>query len=248
MNYTIAETYELPSEGKIYSQPINPLIKLSSMTTQHELQRLNRTDRPLKTMADIIDDCMVDKCGISSYDMCISDYQFLLHKIRTVTYGPEYKCTTTCPLCGEQNNSVVNLDDIKVTKYSEELKKYLSFELPRTRDYVSLNIQTPRMLDNIQIRVKEKKKEMPTYNGDFEFLITLMFLIDTINGEKMNDFQLENYIKKLPLADSNYINNMSNEFVKSFGISNEVEVTCSLCGLSYKSPFRITSEFYRPSL
>lgn len=37
MNYTIAETYELPSEGKIYSQPINPLIKLSSMTTLHEL-------------------------------------------------------------------------------------------------------------------------------------------------------------------------------------------------------------------
>jgi len=133
MNYTIAETYELPSEGKIYSQTVDPLIKLSSMQTQHELRRLNRTDRPLKTMADIIDDCMVDKCGISSYDMCISDYQFLLHKIRTVTYGPEYKCTTTCPLCGEQNNSVVNLDEIKITKYSEEFKRYYHLNCPKLK-------------------------------------------------------------------------------------------------------------------
>ena len=37
MNYIIAETYELPSNGNIYKEKVNPIIKLASMQTQHEL-------------------------------------------------------------------------------------------------------------------------------------------------------------------------------------------------------------------
>lgn len=248
MNYTVAENYELPSKGKVYSEKINPVIKLRSMTTEHEMQRLNHSDRPLKTMADIIDDCMVEPCGISSYDMCIPDYQFLLHKSRIVTYGPEYKAIHTCPLCGTQLNETINLESLEVKQFDESMNKYLSFELPRTKDRISVKIQTPRMLDNIQIRAKEKKKQMASFRGDFEFLITLLETVDLVNGEKINDFQLEEYLRKLPMMDSNYIINMANEFTKSFGLSTDREIICDGCGLAYKSPFRFTSEFYRPSL
>lgn len=248
MNYTIAETYELPSNGEIYTPKIDPLIKLTSMNTAHELQRLNKTDRPLKNMADIIDDCIVDKPGISAYDMCISDYQFLLHKIRVVTYGPDYKYQTTCPVCGQVNESVLNLDEVEVIKFNNDLRKYLSFELPKTKDLITIKIVTPRIIDNIQIKIKEKKKSMPGYAGSFDFLVSLMNYIETVNGNQLNDYELEQYIMKLPMADSNFISNNADAFVKSFGIKNEIETECSLCGLEYRSPFRITDEFYRPSL
>ena len=32
-------------------------------------------------ICEIIDDCIVDDIGISTYDMCLADYQFLLHII-----------------------------------------------------------------------------------------------------------------------------------------------------------------------
>lgn len=248
MNYTIAETYELPSKGLIYNKPINPMVKLTSMTTRHELLRLNHSDRPMKVMADIIDDCMAEKCGISSYDMCIADYQYLLHKLRVVTYGSEYKVTSVCSLCGTQNSVTINLDEIPCTPFDDKYREYLSFELPRSQDMIALNIITPRIMDNIQIKTKEMKKQRQGFNGDVEFLVTLMQYIATVNGEKKPDYALEEYIMNLPLADSNHINNMANEFVKSFGLKGEVEFECDFCGLSYKSPFRITSEFYRPSI
>ena len=248
MNYTIAETYELPSKGLIYNKQVNPVIKLKSMTTQHELQRLNHSDRPMKVMADIIDDCMVEPCGISAYDMCIADYQYLLHKLRVVTYDKEYKVLSTCPVCGTQNNLTVNLDEIPCTPFTEEYRKYLSFELPRSKDMITLNLITPRIIDNIQIKTKEMKKQRQGFNGDVEFLITLMCYIATVNGEEKADYALEDYLMKLPLADSNYIYNMANEFVKSFGLKGDVDFECDFCGLSYKSPFRITSQFYRPDL
>ena len=38
-DYTIAEEYKLPSEGKIYSVPFDPKVKLRSMTVQEEMKR-----------------------------------------------------------------------------------------------------------------------------------------------------------------------------------------------------------------
>lgn len=248
MNYTIAETYELPSKGKVYNKTVNPTVKLSSMTTRNELQRLSHSDRPMKTMADIIDDCMVEPCGISAYDMCVNDYQFLLHKIRVVTYGNDYKLNSICPICGNKNHLEINLDELEVKPFTEDCRKFLSFELPKTKDYISLNIVTPRMIDNIQIKAKELKKQRQGFKGDTDFLVSLMSYINTVNGEEKPDYLLEEYIMNLPMADSNYIDNMVNEFNKSFGLENDIEFECELCGFEYRSPFRITNEFYRPSL
>ena len=56
-DYTIMEGYELPSKGKIYSENVNPHIELRSMTGRDEMKRLSPSSTPLKTLADIIEDC-----------------------------------------------------------------------------------------------------------------------------------------------------------------------------------------------
>ena len=90
-DYTIAEEFTLPSGGQLYDPPISPIVKLRSMTTEDEMKRLSPSERAYKNMCEIIDGCIVDDIGISTYDMCLADYQFLLHRIRVVTYGKEYK-------------------------------------------------------------------------------------------------------------------------------------------------------------
>ena len=80
-DYTIAERYTLPSHGLLYDKEINPEIKLRSMTVRDEMKRLSPvTDGTIyRNMAEIIDSCLVEKPGISAYDLCVGDYQFLLH-------------------------------------------------------------------------------------------------------------------------------------------------------------------------
>jgi hypothetical protein len=98
-NYTIAESCTLPSNGLIYDTEINTTIELRSMTARDEMKRLAPSANPLKTLSDIIEGCCIEAPKIHVYDMAFADYEFLLHRLRTVTYGADYAMSLTCPHC-----------------------------------------------------------------------------------------------------------------------------------------------------
>lgn len=246
MEYTIGETYTLPSLGKVYDRQINPNIKLRAMTTNEEMKRLGQSDRPLSVMSEIIDDCLVDKPGISAYDMCLGDYQFLLHKLRVVTYGPEYKITTTCPYCGNRMEGEIDLDKLEVLTYNEKLNKYFEFDLPRSKKHIKIRMQTPRMVDDIAQKANEMRRKTKD-SGDPAFLFTLQSIIDEVDGVKLDVIKIEDFVRNLEMMDANKIIRYSDKLNNAVGIKNEVERTCDLCGLVYTNPFRQTTEFFGPT-
>jgi hypothetical protein len=248
-DYTIANEYVLPSEGKIYGDTmINPHVKLRSMTTAEEMRRLNHTDKPYKAMSEIIDDCLVDDLGISAYDLCLADYQYLLHKLRIVTYGPIYKINSTCPYCGSTNTHHINLDEMTLVPLNlEEFKKYSEFILPLTKKEIKLRVQTPRILDGVTYKTKEYNRKHPEAS-DSAFLFTLESLIATVDGEKIEQFRMAEYLKSLPMMDTNYILKAAQKLNSMFGLDGNLDNTCNVCGLDYTSSFRTTSEFFGPSI
>lgn len=249
-DFTIENDYVLPSEGKVYGNiEVKPNVTLRSMTTAEEMRRLNHSDRQYKLLAEIIDECITTPIGISAYDLCIADFQFLLHKLRIVTYGSNYKLKTTCQWCGCQNDSVVNMDDLNVKSFDAELfEKYSEFELPVTKDRIKLKMQTPRMIDDVKINAKDFKKKHTSFVGDPTLMLTLECLIDEINGKRPERFKLSGYIQKLPMKDTNYILKAAEKITNSFGIDSSIELECEVCGLDYDSSFRITPEFFGPSI
>lgn len=246
MSYTIAEDFTLPSLGKVYKKQINPIVKLRSMSTEDEMLRLSHSERPYKLLCDMIENCIVgDKPGISVYDMCLADYQFLLHKLRIVTYGSEYQTQTTCRWCGTVNETTVNLDALEVIEYKDELEKYTEFTLPRSGNVIKIKMQTPRSVDDIALRVKEFKKRSPDA-ADPTIIYTVKSLIDTIDGQILDSFKLENWVRKLPMMDTNYILKNAEMLNKGFGINTTITIECRGCGVDYDTPFRITPEFFGP--
>ena len=249
MDYTIANEYTLPSRGKVYGKEITPQFKLRSMTTAEEMKRLNHSDRPHKAMAEIIDDCLVESIGISAYDLCIADYQYMLHKLRIVTYGPSYRLESTCPYCNSLNKDVLNLEDLSVSPFDEEeFKRCTEFVLPSTGKQIKLRVQTPRILDEISYRAKEERRRNPKFVGDPAFLFTIESLIDTIDGVKPEQFKLTPFVQKLPMMDTNYILRSAQKLNNSFGLDSKLLHVCNVCGLDYSSNFRTTSEFFGPSI
>ena len=248
-DFTLTGTYTLPSLGKVYGdKQINPEITIRSMTTEEEMKRLNPSDRPYKVMADIIDDCLVTKPGISSYDMCLGDYQFLLHKLRVVTYGTSYSLTTTCPFCASTNNDKIDLDMMDVFTFDSDLEKYFELDLPRTKHHIRLKMQTPRMVDDVNIRAKDIRKKSPKMEGDPAFLLTVESMIDTVDGEKMDVVKKSEFVRHLPMLDTNYIISYAQKLNERVGVNTTLEHTCDVCGLDYQSTFRTTSEFFRPTI
>lgn len=249
-NLTIAESFVLPSKGKIYrDSTVVPQVRLRSMTTSEEQKRLAHSDYPYKMLCEIIDDCLLDNPGISTYDMCLGDYQFLLHKLRVVTYGSEYKMDTVCPYCGCTAHESVNLDDLPVLEYSDDILKYFEFSLPKTNHIITLKSQTPRMLDNVSEKVREyrKRNNGSSYN-DPTLTYTISSLIDLVDGKTPDLFKLDQWVESLPMADVNTIISYAEKCNSLMGIDTTLQITCDICGLGYTSQMRMTQEFFRPSL
>ena len=247
-NYTIMEGYELPSGGKIYETKVDPHVELRSMTARDEMKRLSPSSTPLKTLADIIEDCFIEKPAIHVYDMCLGDYEFLLHKLRIVTYGEEYKVTLRCPECGDIVESITKLGDIELKPFDEEeVTKYRAFVLPKCGRTVTLRFNTPRMTEEMEVKVKEMKRKYKNATIDFETLVKLLSSIDYVDGEKKPEHELEDFIQKLPALDLQKILNNIDKLNSLIGLENILYVTCPKCGEEITSFFRFGPEFFRPT-
>ena len=245
--YTIAEEFELPSKGLIYGKEVNPRVKLRSMTMRDEMRRTSRTDRPNILLAEIIEGCMVEKPTISVCDMCLGDFEYLLHKLRVVSQGEIYEMSAMCPFCGEMTDIKVNLDEEKVLEYKEgDWEELLTLRLPVCGKEVTLNFHTPRIIDTIKAKAEDMKKKSKE-NLDFEKLARLEESIALVDGVKLNYIQKENFVKNLSLRDGQKILKRIDKINKSIGIDPDMKFTCGKCGEEVLTFFRYTSEFFDPA-
>lgn len=247
-NYTIGEGMELPSKGLIYDKPVNAYIELRSMTARDEMKRLSPSPARFKILADIIEDCMIEKPAVHVYDMALGDYEYLLHRLRIVTYGDEYKVAVKCLSCGEITETVAHLEELEVVPFDHAKFEELStIKLPKKGDTVTIKFQTPRILDEMEAEIKELKRKFKSAEVSFDLLVLLKNIIDTVNGTKLTSSQLETYINNLPALDMTKLVNAVDELNALIGIKNDLVVTCSKCGGEVPTYFRFGPEFFRPT-
>ena len=247
-DYTIMEGYELPSKGKIYEANVNPHVELRSMSARDEMKRLSPSSTPLKTLADIIEDCCIEKPAIHVYDMSLGDYEFLLHKLRTVTYGEDYKVALRCSECGEMIEAIAKLDQLNVKEFDEEkIHELQTFQLPVSGRTITLNFLTPRITEEMEVKAKEMKRKYKGATIDFDTLVRILCNIDLVDGEKKNEHELENIITGLPAKDMQKILNNIDKLNQQIGLDNILYLTCPKCGEEVTTFFRFGPEFFRPS-
>lgn len=247
VNAKIAETFILPSQGKVYEEEVNPEVILSSMTTKHEMLRLSTNENSQKLMCDILDDCIKSDLGISAYDLCLPDYQFLLYKLREVTFGNEYDMSGICPYCGARNEIHMNLDDVEVIEFSDDVTALTDIILPMTDSELTLTLQTPRMLDTINRQVRQARKRSKNKENS-TILYTILNSIVTKDGESFSQIQEEQWVRNLPLADTNVIVSTIDKLNTSFGLTMQVDHVCDVCGEDITVPFRVNDTFFRPTI
>ena len=212
------------------------------------MKRLSPSTARFKVLADIIEGCMIEKPAVHVYDMALGDYEFLLHKLRIVTYGDEYKIAIKCSNCGEIVETTAHLDELKVVDFDEaKFEELKTIKLPKSGDTVSIKFQTPRMLDEMEAEVKELKRKFKTADISFDLLVLLKTIINTVNGEKLSSAQLENYVNKLPALDMNKLVNAIDDLNALVGIENDLTVICPKCGGEVSTYFRFGPEFFRPT-
>jgi hypothetical protein len=246
--YTIMEGYNLPSRGEIYDKPVNAHVELRSMTARDEMKRLSPSVTPLKTLADIIEGCMLEKPAIKVYDMCLGDYEYLLHKLRVVSYGSKYAITVGCPHCDELVDTEADLDALEVKEFDlDEFNELRNITLPKSDRRLTLRVQTPRMIDDLDLKVKEMKRKFKNASVDFESLLKITMAIDLVDGNKLGQIELENFVNNLPALDFQKLTQAIDKLNAYVGINTAIDLTCDKCGGDIRTYFRFGSEFFRPT-
>ena len=246
-NSPVQEMFTLPSHGKIYVEDVNEHFTMRSMTINEEMQRLAPTDHKYELLCSIIDKCMVQGPGISSYDMCLGDYIYCLYMLRITTYGPKYKISPKCRYCDNINEEVFDLQDLAIKEYDDSMQKYVEFQLPSCKRVVTIQPQTPRSLDRIDDMVRMYKRKLST-SLDSTILCQIISTIRLVDSVELNSVQLEEFVRSLDMRDINTILNYSNLLNSSIGVDNRIVMKCDMCGIESQAQLSITSEFFRPTL
>lgn len=248
MNATIWEDFELPSKGKIYDiEDFKAAGKIRSLTTAEELKRLSPSDTPYKNMCDIIDDCLKEPLKLHTTDLCLTDYQYLVHRLRLCTYGPDYKMIVKCPFCGRTSEIVAKLDDIQIKEWNPSLTDLQLISLPITNHTIELRYQTPKDLDRIAYKNREMKKTTKSHI-DYTLLFTAMALIKKVDGKVYDTLELQEFVKDLPMKDITTIFQSADKMMKGMGLDTQLVVSCGLCGHEVETPFRISDEYWAPTI
>lgn len=247
-NYTIGECAELPSKGLIYGSQVPSQVELRSMTARDEMKRLAPSNSQFKVLADIIEGCMIEKFPIHVYDLALGDYEYLLHRLRIATYGDEYRMSLRCPYCGEYIDAVAHLEQLQLKEFDyDAFKEASTITLPRSGCVVTLNYQTPRILDSTDIKVKDMKRRFKDAEVDFNLMVMLSNSIDTVDGLHLDEVKLESFVNKLPALDMTKILNAIERLNGMVGLDNSIIVDCNKCGGEVPTSFRFGPEFFRPT-
>lgn len=242
----IQETYEIPSKGKIYTDMEVPSqITLRAMTTVEEKMRLS--GQGLDVIPKLIKACIVEPDGLDVGKMKMFDIQYLMYKLRTVTYGSEYETEIRCPHCGTVKKITIDLDDIPVNYLDDDFPGLVIGPLPVSKDTIECRALSVDDYSNIAKEAKRIKSKFPGYVGDPEYILMLQNRILKINNETVKPNMIQKYVESMNMKDVRYLETKYDEILGNIGLDTEMIDTCDVCGEEINYQISTGPEFFRPT-
>lgn len=236
------EEYELPSHGVIEGVPAT--VTMRNMTTAEEKMLLGSSDDAFDT---IISKCITKPEGFDIGKLISSDKHFLLIKLRIISYGPEYHFTYKCPFCGKVSEYTLNLDELESTSLPEDFHEpYDTFELPRSKDTITLKLPRVEDLKSIRGKARRYNKKFPEAVGDISLIYGMMANIATVNEKTLDAKALQKYIEEMHSIDSSYIRNRINRL--EIGIDTKLFYECPKCKEDLEFAMPMGPEFFHSRL
>ena len=246
----VQEIYQLPSKGLLYKQygdDFTGEVTIRSMTTFEEKNRLG-SQGFWQTMVGILNSVVVSPANFNAEDMTLFDFYFLMYKMRTVSYGPTYKVSITCPHCGKSIISNVNLDEIPVKYLPDDFKEPFEIgKLPRSGDVLTCRLTRVRDTIADERKAKDILRDYPDYVGDPEYILKKVSRIVRVNGDELLPPILKSYVEEMQALDSTYFDQAYDHYTGDYGMDITCHDVCSSCGGSIDFALPFNSEFFRPT-
>lgn len=240
---TVEKTIKLPSNG-LFGGPKE--ITIRAMTTKEE--KILVSSRDFSVFERLLKSCCVEPEDLDTGLLHQNDIMYLVYAIRQLTFGDTYTQEINCPECGFKQDIEVNISEMEVNILdTEDLEERLTVKLPVNGDTLQLKILSSGDIKRLDKQVKSKFSKGKIKDPDaYEFLIKLMEVIVTKNGEEFEDQEeKKHYVDNLHMRDLVTIQNTLKEV--EFGLDPSIIRTCERCNEDMEVSGLICPEFFRPS-
>jgi hypothetical protein len=174
-------------------------------------------------------------------DLLVTDWYFLLVRVRVISYGDEYTFESRCRSCNEIFEHTVNLsEDMVLTQLPEDFAEPFEIELPVSKDRVGLRLL--RGSDERKITaarrqggVASRKKTTGGGAGVLEspsYIPRIAAQVVTVNGEELHPRDKVRWVEELMVRDSNHLQKEAAD--RDSGYSGKVAVECSRCAFEFE--------------
>jgi hypothetical protein len=220
-------TIELPTRG-VFNNGIKE-VRIRPFTYEDEriLRSVTKVNDGVRAVSTLMERCVE---GIPYEELSLYDKQFLLFKLREISYGNEYPVEIECRSCGEENSLAVELDKLGVNYVDPDLEHPTPVFLPDSE--VTAYVKCPRAKD-------EAILSNPAALTDA--LWKFVEKIETYNDRGV----IQGFLTKTTAKDITKLR--QSIFSQGIGLNLDVRFVCKHCGADELLTLPINESFFSVS-
>tara|TARA_R110000824_G_scaffold9681_3_gene42974 strand:+ start:8834 stop:9760 length:927 start_codon:yes stop_codon:yes gene_type:complete len=230
-NVAIGEEWrplELPSRGKAYVESDGFVqIKPFTFAEERKLRSIKHANQGVKVIKGLFQACVK---GLNYDGMTLEDKNYILFKLREISYGDEYTVQAECPICDSKNSLTLNISNVPVKYAEDDYKEPISITLPDSKQ--TLVYVTPRCND-------EK------FLADLEVLTDNLWRFMISIGKYKDERIKREFLKSTTVKDVVYFREQL--VSERYGMKNSMSYECASCGEVNESLIPFNESFFSVS-
>ena len=218
----------LPSRGQAYTNLEGDVhIRPFSFQEEKRLRSISKVSQGREVIAKIFEACVK---GIAYDALTVPDKNYILFKLREISYGNDYPVVFSCNNCKTENRMRVEIDQIPVNFVGDDYEEPFSFMLPDSQKEVMA--VSPRSKDEDYMATGE----VLTQN--------LWRFVQSVGGYK-DKIIIKQFIEATTARDVATIRDtLIND---DYGLDQEVTFDCIECGSPQTGAIPLNEHFFSPS-
>ncbi len=240
----LTETVKMPSRGKIKGVPEEIVIKAVQRKDKKKAL-MSETDNILLSMLQA---CIVSPKDFNVYNLLPFESEYLLYRLKVLTYGGDYIFKEKCPYCDHMNEINMNLSDIPIIEVPDNFKTV--FDIPPL-PISGMQFKCRLLTEGELISLSKQSKELEVNTGNKTGNIDLIWdaRVVSINGNaKLAPIEIEQILDDLVDYDSEYLMTYYNKYVGNYGLQTKLSYICDNCKSKIESDMPSIYTFFRPAI
>lgn len=238
----LTETVAMPSRGLINGIPKEIVIRAIQRKDKKKML-LSETDDVLLSLLQY---SIVSPADFNVYNLLPFESEYLLYRLRVLTYGSNYTFKRKCPYCGTVNDVEIDLNEIPIVEVPDNFK--IVFDIPPL-PVSGIQLKCKLLSEGERKSIAKRAKELEEATGNKSASIDSYWdsRIVAVNGNsKLAPVEITQILDELTDYDSEYFMAYYSKYEGNYGLQTKLKYECDNCHNAVSDDMPNIATFFRP--